>query len=353
MDRQRWSLVRAAFERAISLDSSELGAYLSELRATDADLAGEVESLLAEDARTSAFVDRGAEELVSLRRSETAPPGGQLQAGERSALQDRAGREGERVGPYVLRSLIGRGGMGAVYLAERVEGDFEQRVALKLIKSGYDSADVHARFLAERQILARLDHPNIARLLDGGITEGGEPWFALEYVDGLPITDYCDEAALAPEARLDLFRTTCSAVQYAHANLVIHRDLKPSNILVTDDGTVKLLDFGIAKMLDPDEADPAGLQTRTGVRVLTPRYASPEQLRGDPVTTASSSIACSPAAIRTSPTIPRIGPPWSARSRRRCRRRPATPPPVRPPRPRASPSTGCDTSCAATWMPSS
>ncbi len=293
MDSERWKIVQAAFERAAALPPEDLGPHLLRLREQDPDLAREVERLVRADAETRVLLDGQAWEWLD---EEAAGDAGSEErgggAGSRvGAATGAASREGERIGPYVLGTLIGRGGMGAVYMADRVEGDFEQRVALKLIRSGADSADVEARFRAERQILARLDHPNIARLLDGGITAEGEPWFALEYVDGRSITAYCDEEGLTPEQRLELFRTVCSAVQYAHANLVIHRDLKPNNILVTVDGTPKLLDFGIAKLLDPDEDDPAGVHTRTGVRVLTPRYASPEQLSGDRITTASDIYA--------------------------------------------------------------
>ncbi|NIR60341.1 MAG: serine/threonine protein kinase, partial [Gammaproteobacteria bacterium] len=174
--------------------------------------------------------------------------------------------------------------MGVVYLAERADGQFEQRVALKLIKRGIDTDEIIERFLQERQILARLDHPNIARLLDGGVTETGQPYFAMEYIAGVPLTAYCDEHRLDVEARLRLFEHVGEAVQYAHRNLIVHRDLKPSNILVTEDGTVKLLDFGIARLMD-DEAAPA--LTQTGMRVLSPAYAAPEQVAGEPVTTAT------------------------------------------------------------------
>ena len=189
-----------------------------------------------------------------------------------------------RVGPYRIVSEIGRGGMGAVYLADRDGDDFDHRVAIKLIEST-DAADpLHQRFLAERRILAGLTHPHIARLLDGGVTGDGRPYIVMEYVDGLPITRYCDTRQLDIPARLRLFVDVCDAVQHAHQSLVIHRDLKPTNILVSGDGSVHLLDFGIAKLIDPAAATP---HTRLDSRMMTPEYASPEQLRGDTLGTSS------------------------------------------------------------------
>ena len=177
--------------------------------------------------------------------------------------------------------------MGTVYLAERADGQFRKQVALKLIRRGLDTDDILSRFRYERQILAALDHPNIATLYDGGMTEDGRPYFAMEYVEGQPLTAYCDQHRLSTKQRLALFRTVCRAVQYAHQNLVIHRDLKPSNILVTDDGTVKLLDFGIAKLLTDEGLEETAPVTRTGLRLMTPEYAAPEQVKGEAVTTAT------------------------------------------------------------------
>jgi serine/threonine-protein kinase len=179
--------------------------------------------------------------------------------------------------------------MGVVYLAERADGQFEQRVALKLMKRGMDSEEIHQRFLAERQILAQLTHPHIARLLDGGVSNEGQPYFAIEYVDGTAITAHCEARQLGVEQRLRLFLDVCDAVRYAHQNLVVHRDLKPSNILVTADGQAKLLDFGIAKLLRQETGE-TGL-TQTGLRVMTPEYAAPEQVLGEPVTTATDVYA--------------------------------------------------------------
>src|SRR5204863_9694351 len=193
---------------------------------------------------------------------------------------------GRRVGSYRVVREVGRGGMGAVYLAERADSAFHKRVAVKVVKRGMDTDFILRRFRHERQILASFDHPNIARLLDGGTTEEGLPYFVMEYVEGLPIDASCDTQALSIIERLKLFRHVCAAVTYAHRHTVIHRDIKPSNILVTSDGTPKLLDFGIAKILQPG-GGPEALMTMTGVRPMTPEYASPEQVRGEPVTTAS------------------------------------------------------------------
>src|SRR5262245_8204323 len=192
---------------------------------------------------------------------------------------------GCRIGPYKLIREIARGGMGAVYLAARADEEYRKQVAIKIVKRGMDTEAIVRRFRKERQILAGLDHPNIARLLDGGTTEDGLPYFVLEYVEGLPLDTYCDTHKLSIAERLQLFRTVCSAVQHAHERGVIHRDLKPANVLVTGSGVPKLLDFGIARVLNP-ELSPAVLQT-TGSHPLTPAYASPEQVRGEEITPAS------------------------------------------------------------------
>jgi eukaryotic-like serine/threonine-protein kinase len=270
----RWDEADRLFDEALQLPAGERAAWIEQACGGNAALRAQVESLLRADASAERFL-----ELDALRCAAT--------------LVDRAetGAVAElRIGPYRVLRELAHGGMGVVYLAERCDGQFEQEVALKLIKRGMDSDEIHRRFLAERQILAQLNHPHIARLLDGGVTAEGQPWFAIEYVDGSPITEHCESHGLDPEARLRLFLDVCDAVGHAHQNLVVHRDLKPSNILVTADGQAKLLDFGIAKLLrDESGADPR--LTRTGLQVMTPLYAAPEQVSGAPVTTATDVYA--------------------------------------------------------------
>ncbi|HEX6189102.1 MAG TPA: protein kinase [Pyrinomonadaceae bacterium] len=200
---------------------------------------------------------------------------------------DEESLAGEQVGPYRLVREIGRGGMGVVYLAERADGHYQQQVALKVIKRGMDSRDVVRRFRRERQILANLTHQNISKLLDGGTTADGLPYFVIEHVEGLPIDEYSRVNCLSLRKRLELFLDACAAVQYAHDRKVMHRDLKPDNILITSDGTAKLLDFGIAKFLDGDQSTSTRTQTDTALRLFTPEYASPEQLRGTRLSEAS------------------------------------------------------------------
>lgn len=195
------------------------------------------------------------------------------------------------IGPYHILRQISQGGMGAVYLAERNDAEFNQRVAIKLVKRGMDTDFVMSRFRDERQILAALDHPSIARLLDGGTTSDGRPYIVMEYIKGKPITQYADEQRLSTVERLRLFKEVCAAVHYAHQNLVIHRDIKPLNILVTDDGRLKLLDFGIAKLLNPEIAGHSLEATAVGIRLMTPEYASPEQVKGESITTTSDVYA--------------------------------------------------------------
>ena len=187
------------------------------------------------------------------------------------------------IGPYKLLRELGHGGMGTVYLAARADDEYRKRVAIKVIK-GTDSEEVLRHFRQERQILATIEHPNIARFLDGGTTEDGLPYFVMEYIEGQQLLEYCDSHGLHTLERLSLFQTVCSAVQHSHRNLVVHRDIKPANVLVSQDGVPKLLDFGIAKLTNPHlsgDAAPA-----TGL-AMTPEYASPEQAKGEPITTAS------------------------------------------------------------------
>jgi serine/threonine-protein kinase len=271
MEPDRWQRAQDLFAAALALPPAERDAYLAEATG-DPGLAAEVRSLLdAHDA--DGCLDRVADRLDALRDTDSADP---------DAVPPLA-----RVGPYAVVRAIAHGGMGSVYLAERADGQARYTVALKLLRRDLDSEDLRRRFFAERQILARLAHPNIARLLDAGVTEEGRPYFVMEHVVGEPIDRHCDGRRATVPQRLELFRTVCAAVQHAHRSLVVHRDLKPQNILVAPDGTVKLLDFGIAKALDPDAYPEAAGRTETGLRLMTPEYASPEQLRGEPVTTAS------------------------------------------------------------------
>ena len=211
----------------------------------------------------------------------------QLDNGDEEPVKEETTPIGTVIGRYRLVREIGRGGMAVVYLAERADGQFRQKVALKRIQQGIDTDEVIQRFDQERQILALARHPHIAQLLDGGVGPGGRPYFVMEHVDGRPIDHYCDDERLPVTERLGLFLQVARAIEYAHRNLVIHRDIKPSNILVTADGHAKLLDFGIAKLMDAEAAPGQAPVTRSFARLMTPIYASPEQVRGDPVTTAS------------------------------------------------------------------
>ena len=267
----RWDEVEGLFEEALGLAPGARAALLNAVAARDPALHAELASLLEANDAAPEFFD-GLSSALGAAASwglDTASP------------DPGAPRQ---VGPYAVEREIGRGGMSVVYLAHRADGQFEQAVALKVIRRGGDrQASVH-RFLAERQILASLSHPAVARLYDGGVLADGRPYFVMEYVDGQPIDRYCDAHRLSLDARLRLFLAVLEAVQYAHQNLVVHRDLKPSNILVTERGHVKLLDFGIAKLL---EDEPEHALTETGGRWMTPEYAAPEQIRGERVTTAT------------------------------------------------------------------
>ncbi len=194
---------------------------------------------------------------------------------------------GKHIGPYLIESEIGVGGMGIVYSGKRDDDEFEQKVAIKIIKHGFTSEYFLKRFQRERQTLANLKHSNIARLLDGGRSSEGLPYLVMEFIDGIPLTEYCKEKIFSVDEKLKLFNLVCSAVQYAHRNLVVHRDIKPGNILVDKEGSPKLLDFGIAKLLDEDLVDTEDNLTQTGIAPLTPDYASPEQINGDKITTGS------------------------------------------------------------------
>jgi non-specific serine/threonine protein kinase/serine/threonine-protein kinase len=263
---ERWRRVKDVLGDALELPPERRGEFVASACSGDEDLRRRVEDLIEAEGQSWTLADR----------AETPPPPPAPAASGSAA--------GRRIGHYEIVREIGRGGMGAVYLARRHD-DFEKRVAIKLVRAGLSDFETLRRFLAERQIAARLEHPSIARLLDGGATAEGEPYFVMEYVEGEPLLDYCDEHRSSIDQRLDLFEQICGAVAFAHRNLVVHRDIKPANVLVTADGAPKLLDFGIARLLD-EEGRTAGA-TDTLFRVMTPDYASPEQIRGAPITTAT------------------------------------------------------------------
>jgi hypothetical protein len=275
MNPQRWQAIDDLFQQALERAPGERSEFVRHRSHDDSELAREVLSLLEAERREDAFIDRPAHGGVSGLM--------ELDAESDDGLVDLAGR---RLGAYRLKSLIATGGMGAVYLAERDDDEFHKQVAIKLVRrtgTGSSTAwrdDLERRFQLERQVLARLEHPNIARLLDGGTTDDGRPYFVMEHVDGEPIDAYCDDQMLSVRRRVELFLRVCDAVQHAHQNLVIHRDLKPGNILVTHDGAPKLLDFGLAKLLDPHQEPLAGGATVTGAFMGTFAYAAPEQVHG-------------------------------------------------------------------------
>ena len=269
MNEDRWLQIERTFEQALALPEHERLDFLGNTCKDDDELRQEVESLLASHGKADDWFDHPSMFLQGEMINHTL-----------------ALAPGHVVGRYRVEKEIGRGGMGVVYLAARADEQFEKRVALKLIKRGMDSETVLRQFRNERQILASFDHPNIARLLDADTTADGLPYFVMEYVEGVPVDQYSDKLALSVTARLELFRQVCAAVTYAHRHLVIHRDIKPSNIIVTDEGVPKLLDFGIAKILQPGTGVD-GTTTATGLRLMTPEYASPEQVLGRTVTTVS------------------------------------------------------------------
>jgi serine/threonine protein kinase/tetratricopeptide (TPR) repeat protein len=271
MTPEEWSRIKEVLEVVLELEPSARERYLDDACASREVNRVEIEALV----RSYEGVGNFLEEPVDVASMELV---------QETVLRPWAGR---RLGPYQIIQKIGEGGMGTVFRATRVDGLYDREVAIKVIRHGLDTKFFIARFKNESRILAGLEHPNVARLLDGGVTEEGLPYVVLEHVVGLPIDEYCDQHNLPTDERLKLFRTVCSAVQYAHQNLVVHRDLKPGNILVTPDGVPKLLDFGIAKILDPQHEESGADQTLTILRMMTPDFASPEQVRGDTITTAS------------------------------------------------------------------
>lgn len=272
MEKNNWAKIEALFHAARVLSRSQRSIFLDEECEGDRAMRDSVESLLKhadKETELDEVVEKAAHSLVH-------------------AEQDLTGK---RIGSYQITATLGKGGMGSVYLAHRADEQYQKQVAIKLIKHAAATKELMQRFRIERQILARLEHPYIARLLDGGTTEAGLPYLVMEYVEGESIDDYCNLRQLTINQRLSLFRKICSAVQYAHQKLIVHRDLKPSNILVTKDGNPKLLDFGIAKFLDKTESDFDAIETQHNERLLTPRYSSPEQIKGEPVSTVTDVYA--------------------------------------------------------------
>jgi serine/threonine-protein kinase len=274
VDTEKWQKVKAVFYAALDLPTAERLSFVRAECRDDTDLQTEIEKLLQSHQETDNFIEKPifttVKNLVTDEKHFTLI--------------------GKKIGVYQIQKEIGRGGMGAVYLAERADGEFHQQVAVKLIKRGLDTDEIIRRFRHERQILANLDHPYITRLIDGGTTIDGLPFLIMDYVEGLPLISFANKHKLTLHERLKLFLQICSAVQYAHQHLIIHRDLKPSNILVTNDKTPRLLDFGIAKLLSSD-SNVITQNTIADLSIMTPEYAAPEQVCGEKVTTATDVYA--------------------------------------------------------------
>lgn len=266
MDTVRWAQVRKVFDEAVLIPSHERRAWLRQTCRDAPDILNEVELLLQSHDTLGKFLE---------------PPESS------SRPQSATTLAGKQIGPYRVVNVIGEGGMGTVYRAVRDYGQYQKHVAIKVVRGMLLNEDIIERFERERETLARLQHPNIAQLLDGGTTDDGLPYVVMEYVEGVPLDKYCDDHSLDVTTRLQLFRTICGAVHYAHQNLVVHRDLKPGNILVDESGAPKLLDFGVAKILDASHQVEASDMTKAGLRFITPEYASPEQLRNENITTKS------------------------------------------------------------------
>ena len=263
MDSSRWKQMQALFHDAADLPESEQRAFLNSACGEDEGLMADVLAMLEEDARSISMLDRDVAQVAQQMLGESVP----------------AWLNSKEFGPYQIIKVLGEGGMGVVYLARRA--DLGNLAAIKILRDAWLSPARRERFSSEQRVLAQLNHPSIARLYDADTLEDGTPWFVMEYVEGAPLTEYCSQHQCSIRVRLELFRSVCEAVQYAHQHAVIHRDLKPSNILVKSDGTVRLLDFGIAKQLET--LDVSADQTLTGLRLMTPAYAAPEQIKGDQV----------------------------------------------------------------------
>lgn len=284
MDKNRWQEVEKLVDQALKLESpSERTAFIKEQCADNEELKKEVTALLDSiEASGGMWEDllKSNQVLVS-----------ELTGNQNELLSNSQISIGSLVGPYLIKELLGRGGMGDVFLAERKDANFHHNVAIKVLRGDVDNETLHERFLQERAILSRLNHPNIARLLDGGVSENGHPYFVMEFVHGLPITEYCTRNGCSLQNKIRLFKQACKAVQYAHTNFVVHRDIKPDNLLVTTDGNLKVLDFGIAKLLDRELSEEDLIKTRAGQRLLSLNYAAPEQITMQPVTAATDVYA--------------------------------------------------------------
>jgi non-specific serine/threonine protein kinase/serine/threonine-protein kinase len=270
MTPERWQRLQVLFNAAVELSPEQRVVFLDQACAGDPDLRKQAESLILANETSTVNLQDVIRQV----------------AGDVNVEAD-VSAVGRRIGPYQIIQELGRGGMGDVYLAVRADDEYQMRVAIKVVQHDLGNPEVVRRFRNERQILAGLDHPCIARLLDGGTTAEGMPYVVMEYVEGEPIDRYCNNHDLSVDERLKLFRNVCAAVHYAHQNLIIHRDIKPGNILVGADGMPKLLDFGIAKLLNPELGPQTQAVTRMAMRLMTPEYASPEQIRGELITTAS------------------------------------------------------------------
>jgi serine/threonine protein kinase/Tfp pilus assembly protein PilF len=291
-----WDRAKQLFEAALELEPSERQNFLAQ-NCVDENLRQQVEQLLLNYQQAGSFLDNPVVDPripspdASPRNPKPESGGGTSGSGDLSATATSTEMEdpmvGRHLGAYKLIRRLGQGGMAAVYLAARADDEFRKQAAVKIVQPGLDSQNLLKRFRNERQTLAGLDHPNIVKLLDGGSTPEGFPFLVMDYLEGCPIDDYCDLHKLCVDDRLRVFSKVCEAVQYAHRKGVVHRDLKPSNIFVTADGSPKLLDFGIAKVLNTDISSQILLSTQTGARCMTPAYASPEQIRGKPVTSAT------------------------------------------------------------------
>jgi eukaryotic-like serine/threonine-protein kinase len=284
MDSERWQNVDRLYHEAMEHEESQRAAFLTRVCGGDEALLREVESLVSYGGRSGRFIEGSALEVVA---PALAGDGGDGHDPTYDESQVVGKMIGKRISQYRIVEQVGVGGMGEVYRAVRADDQYQKQVAIKLVRAGEDSGFVISRFKNERQILASLDHPNIARLHDGGATDEGVPYFVMELVEGQPIDMYCDTHKLGIPARLKLFLQVCSALQYAHQRQIIHRDIKPANILVTAQGVPKLLDFGIAKILDSGVGAEVGGKTQTMFRAFTPEYASPEQIKAEPISTAS------------------------------------------------------------------